>query len=122
DIAQAQLMDPRMRLAQHWLGEVGADKARGARITGQRNAGANPDFEDAAAGAFRRLDGGAPGAREERAQNKIIDWRPARIGLLDRAVVEFSRHCSSTVPLHREIAMRQIHPSPGRFLDSPRLT
>ena len=65
-----------------------------ARIIGQRNAGADADFEDAPADALGRRDRRLAAALEHLAEHEIVDRRPARIGLGDRALVELARHRS----------------------------
>ena len=53
DIGEPVLAHALLRLAQHRLGIVDADDAVGARIVGQRDAGADADFEDAPADRAR---------------------------------------------------------------------
>jgi hypothetical protein len=59
DVSQAQSADPRMRLAQHGLGEIDANELGCIRIIGKRKASADADFQDAPARALCRGDGRA---------------------------------------------------------------
>src|SRR5215469_8126022 len=86
------LRDPLVRLAQHRLAIVDADDAVRWRIVGQRDAGADPDVEDAPADALRRRDRGLAASVEHGAEDEIVDRRPARIGLGNRVDVDFARH------------------------------
>src|SRR5713101_51385 len=81
-----------VRLAQHRLGIVDADDAVGGRIIRERNAGADADVEDAPADALGRRDRGLAAGVEHRAEDEIVDRRPTRIGLRDRADIDFVRH------------------------------
>ena len=63
--------------------------SRFVQVIRQRQAGADADFEDAAADAFGRSDPGLAAAIEHRAEHQIVDRRPARIGLGDAGIVEF---------------------------------
>ena len=89
DVAEPELDDPLLRLAQHRLGDVDAAQPVGARIVRQRDAGSDADFEDAAADALGGGDRRLAPALEHRAENQVVDRRPARIGLGDRVLVEF---------------------------------
>ena len=84
--------DALMRLAQHRLGVVDADDAMRGSVIEQRNAGADPDIEDAPADALGGRDRGLAAGVEHRAEDEVIDRRPARIGLCHRVDVDFDRH------------------------------
>ena len=71
DIAEPQRAHALLRLAQHRLGDVDADRLRGARIIGQRDAGADADVEDAAADAVGLRDRSTAG----RASNTVPNTR-----------------------------------------------
>jgi hypothetical protein len=92
DMGEIVLGDPLMRLAQHRLAVVDADDAVLRRIVGQRNAGTDPDIEDAPADALGRRDRGLAAGVEHPAEHEIVDRRPARIGLRNRVDVDFARH------------------------------
>ena len=81
DMLQALLGDALARLAQHGLGQVDADHARGRRVVRQADAGADADVENAPADAIGGGDGRVPRALEHRAEDEIVDRRPARICL-----------------------------------------
>src|SRR3954451_155554 len=95
DIGKSVLGDALGRLAQHRRRDVDADDTVGARIVGQRNAGADTDFENASADALRRRDRGAAAALEHPAEHHIVDRRPARIGLRYCRIVELGHGFSS---------------------------
>ena len=63
------------------------------RIVGQRDAGADADVEDAPADPLGRRDRGLAAGVEHRAEDEIVDRRPARIGLRDRVLMSsLARH------------------------------
>ena len=92
DIGEPVLGHALLGLAQHRRREIDADEPVAPGIFGQRQAGADTDFEDAAADALGRGDRGLAAAIEHRTEHEIVDRRPARIGFGDRGLVELSRH------------------------------
>jgi hypothetical protein len=77
-----------LRLPQHRLGNIDAANPAVARILRQRDAGADADFQDAAADALGRGDRRVAAAFKHRAEDEIVDRRPPRIGLGDGVGVE----------------------------------
>src|SRR5262249_43934631 len=92
DISQAETAHPCMRLTQHGLGEIDANKLGCARIIGKREAGSDADLQNASACALGRGNGHAPCMLENGPKNKIIDRRPARIGLRNRILLDLFPH------------------------------
>ena len=96
DVGQFLFDHALMRLAQHGLGDIDADDAIDARVAGQRNAGADADFQNAPAGGaaelLRRRDRFLPSALEHRAEHQVIDRRPARIGAFHALLVDIAPH------------------------------
>src|ERR1019366_3653143 len=92
-----------LRLAQHGLAIVHADDAIARRIVGERDAGADPDIEDAPAGPLSGRDRRPAAGIEDRAEHQIVDRRPARIGLCDGLAVELTYHLYHLIllPPHR---------------------
>ncbi len=88
DILQAVLGDALLGLLQHRFRNVGAEDADVLAIERQRDAGADADFEHAAADLVGGLDRGLPALAEHAAEHEVVDRRPAVIGLLDRLAVE----------------------------------
>ena len=89
DIAQPMLGHARLALRS-----IGAERSTPMRrlvqrIIGQRQAGPDADFENAAADPFGRRDRCFAAALEHRAEYEIVDRRPAGIGPGDRVLVEF---------------------------------
>jgi hypothetical protein len=62
------------------------------RIIEKRNAGADPDIEDAAADALGCRDRRLAARIEHCAEDEVIDRRPARIRLCHRVDVDLARH------------------------------
>ena len=87
DIVELVFGDALIRLAQHRLRQIDADDSVPSRIVGQRNPGADADFQNApalrTARQLGRYDRGAPAGIEHRAEHQIVDRRPERIGALD---------------------------------------
>ena len=71
-------------LAQHRLGDIDADQPIGAAVVGQRNAGADADFENAPANPFGRRDRRLAAMFEHASEHEAVDRRPPRIGPRDR--------------------------------------
>ena len=92
NVAKAVLRRAHFGFLQHRDRQIDAGEAIGPRIIGQRQSGANADFEDVAAyplgGGDRRL----AAAVEHRAEYDVIDGSPAGIGFGDRVVIELRRH------------------------------
>src|SRR6201999_1783547 len=61
------------------------------RIERQGNAGADADFEDAAAELVGRLDRGITALAEHAAEHEVVNRSPAVIGLLDHLAVDIER-------------------------------
>src|ERR1700730_1632076 len=87
-----------MSLTQHRLREIDANELSCSSIIGEGEAGANADFKNSAPRVLRRGDGGAPGTLENRTENKIIDGRPARIGLRNCVFLDLFPHFTSPRP------------------------
>jgi len=92
DMGEPMHEHPLVRLAQHRLAVVDTHDPLRGRIIGQRNTGADADVEDAPADALGRGDRSLAAGVENRAEDEIVDRRPARIGLRDRVDVDFARH------------------------------
>ena len=92
DIGELALLNALHRLAQHRLGNVAADQPVHGPIVGQRNAGADADFQDTpalrAAGLFGGGDGRPPPGIEHRAEHQVVNRRPARIGALHAVLID----------------------------------
>ncbi len=96
DMGELVFGDALDRLAQHRLAQVDADDAVVARVVGQRDAGADADFEDAAAGRAAGLFGGGDrrgaAGREHLAEHGVVNRGPARVGALDARFVDVCPH------------------------------
>ena len=118
DICEVLLGNALMRLAQHRLRQIDAYQPVLARIIGQRNPGADADFEDAAAGRaaglLGRCDSRAPAGIEHRAEDQVIDRRPARISALDARFVDICPHAANLTAhrgrCHLQFAVRAGSP------------
>src|SRR5580658_6353806 len=88
-MGEALRLDPLLRLAQHRLADVDPDQPVVARVIRERNPGADPDLENAAADPFRRLDCRRPALREHGPEHDVIDRRPAGIGLFEFSLIEW---------------------------------
>ncbi len=98
DMGELVLDHAFMRLAQHRLGIVHADDAVGGLVVGERDAGADADVEDATANSLRRGNRRLAAGIEHGAEDEVVDRRPARIRLGDRADVDFVCHvCPSSL-------------------------
>ena len=97
DMAQPHLADAHASLFEHLRRDIDADDPIPRRIIPQRNAGADPDLEDASTDALGRLDRGLAAAVENRAEYDIVDRRPSVVRADDRLVVELllSLHVSA---------------------------
>ena len=91
-IGKSVLGNAPLGLAQHRLGDIDADQPIGAAVVGQRNAGADADFENAPANPFGRRDRRLTAMFEHASEHEVVDRRPPRIGPRDRVPIEFRVH------------------------------
>src|SRR6202048_4385941 len=96
DMRQPVRGNARMRLAQHWLAIIDPDQPVCSRVIGQRNPGADPDFKNASADALGSCNRGLAAGVEHRPEHEVIERRPTRIRLGNRADVDLARHAPVT--------------------------
>src|SRR5262245_28741575 len=89
------------RLVEHGFGNIDTDDAVGARIVRQGDAGADADFENAAADTFGGRDRGTPAALEHRSEHEVVNRRPAVVGFFQRELVDVGCYLHSQSPCHR---------------------
>src|SRR5437868_8244133 len=88
-----EFADPSLCLFEHRLGDVGTENADVRRVLRQRNAGADTDFEHAAADPIGGGNGCPPALAEYAAEHEVVDRGPAVVGVFDRGTVEVQLAC-----------------------------
>jgi hypothetical protein len=85
-----------LRLAQHRLGNIDTDHFMRLVEIGKFQAGADADVQNAAADAGRGVGRRAAPHVEQRAENDVINGRPAGIGFFDGSAVQALRRFAIT--------------------------
>ena len=85
-------------LAQHRLRNIDAADFRGARIIGQRQAGADADIENAPADLVGQRDRGLATGIEDLPEDEIIDRCPSGIRLRHSGAIDVVTHDGSKPP------------------------
>jgi hypothetical protein len=92
DVIEVRSRDPFACLAQHLGRDIDTEDRIASVVAGKRQPGADADFQDPSANAFRGIDRRtAPGA-EYLAEHQIINRRPFVISPHDHVFVWFRRH------------------------------
>jgi len=92
-----------MRTRDHRPRDIDPGDFGGRIVIVERQPGADPDLQDTAADGTGRTRRRPSAIEENRSAERIVDGRPARIGLFHRGTVGIAQHVPSRiVALHRD--------------------
>jgi len=107
NVGEPVLANAPLGLAQHRDRQVDASDPTGPGILGQRQSGADANFEDTAAYAFGSGNRRPAAALKHGAEHEIVDRCPACVSLGDSSLVEFGPYRRATHTLCTRVPWRR---------------